>query len=409
MVAEGEKREKGRKGMRCDKLGERSNMRHWRAHINLPFWRAVAGMVGGTVGVGVFGLPFAFSQSGFAIGLTTLAVVAAAVLVLNLMYGDLVLQTAGRHRFGGYVREHLGDGWGHLASMTMAFGVIGAMLAFMVVGGRFLEELLMPLVALPEEACAFALAATVAAASYRGTRLAARVEGVVVGALLFLFAFLTLAVLPEGHVSNLAGANLAKAFVPYGVVLFALAGGGVIPDMRDVLGARRERELPHAIGLGLLLIVALYAAFSAAVLAATGSATTPAALTGLIALLGPSFGLVVSLLGSLVVASIFLTHAVILQNQLHVDHGVKRTHAWLAASLAAPALYLLGLRDFIAIIGFVGSVFGGVSGLLIIASYEAMRTSRWCREHVCLDVPFAVSALVAVSFIIGILAELHSL
>jgi len=366
-------------------------------------------MIGGIVGVGVFGMPYAFSRSGFATGLLTLALLALAMLALNLMYAELVLQTPGKHRLGGYVRTYLGERFALPASVVMMASLAGAMLAFMVVGGKFLSTLLSPALGGPEAAYAFAIPLFSLFASRRGVKLASKVETVVVGATLFLFAFIALSALPHASVGNLATNDPARALLPFGIVLFALTGAGIIPEMRDVLGARHQRLLPRAIVRASLVIALLYAAFCASVVGATGSATTEAAFDGLIPLLGRSFGLIAALLGSLTVTSIFLTHSVQLQQLLHVDHGMRRAHAWLVASLAAPALYLSGARDFISIISFVGSVLGGAIALLILATYETMRRGTRCRERRCLEVPVGVSWGIAVVFIIGIAIGIISL
>lgn len=376
-------------------------------HLNVPYWRSVAVMVGGIVGVGVFGLPFVFAQSGYATGLAFLAALGLAMLVLNLMYGEIVLQTPGRHRIGGYVAEYLGEGWGRVATLSVVATVSGAMLAFMIVGGGFLHGLLSPMLGGGVEPYAFAMAALVAVASSRGLKLASRIEALVVASLLFLFVLLALAALPHASPGRLL-TGAGWSFAPYGAVLFSLSGIGIVAEMRDVL-ARQERLLPKAVVAGLAIVLALYALFTASVVAALGEGTTPVALDGLVGLLGRPFFALTSALGTLTVFSIFLTNAVQLQNLLCVDAGASRRVAWTLSCLAAPALYLMGARDFIAVIGFVGAVFGGIIGLFILATYEAMRRSRWCKEHRCLDVPVAVSALIAVSFIIGIVAEIIAL
>ncbi|HVZ11343.1 MAG TPA: aromatic amino acid transport family protein, partial [Candidatus Paceibacterota bacterium] len=56
---------------------------------NRKFWAAVAVLVGGTVGVGIFGMPFAFAKAGFWIGAAFLVPIALATLLVNLMYGEV--------------------------------------------------------------------------------------------------------------------------------------------------------------------------------------------------------------------------------------------------------------------------------------------------------------------------------
>jgi amino acid permease len=390
--------------MDCDKIVYRL-MGGYGGHIDVKFWRSVALMIGGILGVGVFGLPYLFVRSGLAAGLVSLVALAAAVGVLNLMYGEIVMRTAGKHRLGGYVKEYLGAGWGVAASLVMVAALVGALVAFLIVGGRFLHDLFGPTFGGPEWMYALGLSLAVGVASVKGVRLAAQIESPVVCVLLLLFAILVLASLPHAHVSNVVGAT-SFAAVPFGAVLFALSGGGIIPDMRELLGSRARRQLPLAVTLGLAAVVIICAAFATAVVSVTGTGTTPVAFEGLIPVLGPSFALITLLLGSVAVFSISLTNTIQLSDILRIDQRLPPKAAWAIATVSALLLYLLGARSFIATIGFVGAVFGGTVGLFIIATYEKMKRDTVCRHAHCLEVPTIVSALLAFVFVAAMLLEL---
>ena len=69
---------------------------------------AVLILTGMIIGVGMFGIPFSFSVSGFWLGAAELVVLAAIVTVIHRLYGEIVLATPTLHRVPGYVREYLG-------------------------------------------------------------------------------------------------------------------------------------------------------------------------------------------------------------------------------------------------------------------------------------------------------------
>ncbi len=372
-------------------------------HPNFKMTRAIGTLIGSLVGAGVFGLPFAFSQSGAAIGTAWLLLLAAMMLALFLMYAEVSIQTAGTHRLGGYAARYLGPRWNGIATVLMGLTLGGAMLAHLIVGGRFLFTFLHPFFGGGELVYGLVLACFVAMVTWRGTQFTVRTEGVVIGILLFLFAFAVFAAWPSFIPENLARIHWSSAFLPYGVVLFALSGLGAVPEMKDILGAQK-RSLPYAIVFGLSLVVALYLVFSLSVLGVTGEQTTPAAFVGLAAVLGSSFGVISSLLGSLTVFSIFSMSSLQLQNSLHVDMRVPRAAAWALASFLPPLLFLAGLRGFIHVIGFVGAVFAGGIGVLVVCIYERMRRSPVCHEHHCLNVPSPLSFLIAALFAAGIIA-----
>jgi len=110
------------------------------------FWKALSIFVGTIVGVGIFGLPWIAYKSGFFVLLFYFLFLGAVAIVVHLMLGDVILGTSTKHRFPGYVKEYLGSFWSKIALLAVCFGLFGAQLAYLVVGGGFLENLLSPYV-----------------------------------------------------------------------------------------------------------------------------------------------------------------------------------------------------------------------------------------------------------------------
>ncbi|MBI4437787.1 hypothetical protein HY631_02445 [Candidatus Uhrbacteria bacterium] len=375
-------------------------------HPNIPFLRSVGLMIGAIVGVGVFGLPYAFAQSGLALGLLELFAIGGLVLVLNLMFAEVVTQTHGSHRLVGYVAHYLGGRWKYAALTAMACAIWGAMLAYMIVGGTFLSLLFS--VSAPETRTALSFVVGIVAAGFiwGGLRFAARVEILVVLFLLFLFAFVIFASVPHLSVANLLTLDIGKAFIPYGVILFALSGSGIVPEMKAVLGTGHKRSLVSAILLAVAVIVALYTLFSFAVVGATGAATTSMSFDGLALVLGDGFVLVAALLGALTIFSIYLVLGVELLNILKFDFRLPHPQAWLLTTAVPVLLFALGLREFITIVGFVGGVFGGFVSILVALTYWKMRLSPWCRTHHCVNFPAPLTWVLVGIFAIGMLLEI---
>jgi amino acid permease len=365
-------------------------LRQPAGHPNLPWYRAIGTMIGSVVGVGVFGLPYAFAQSGYVVGLLELFFVSGFLLVLQLMYAEIAIQTPGNHRIVGYIKQYLGHPWDRVTAVLFAVYTWGAMIAYMIVGGGFFHILLSPLLGGSEFWYQLSLAVVVAWLTFRGIRYLAKMELVIVCALLFLFVFMSLAALPHVHVPNLSLFHPEKWFLPYGVVLFALSGLGVVPEMKDVLG-KQMMKLPYAVVAGQVIVTLLYAIFTFAVVGVTGEGTVENAFQGLVPILGSTFMIVGSLLGVLTVASIFSLLSIELQGTLRFDYHWSLRKAWGVVMTVPILCFLFGVREFIDLIGFLGAVFGGVLGILLIAAYERMRHSPVCINHRCLNVPHAVS------------------
>ena len=103
------------------------------------FYYPLSVLIGTIVGAGIFGLPYAFAKAGFGIGLLFLFFLAIATLILHLSYGEVVLRTSQKHRLVGYVAMYLGPRWKQIAGIVAVLGMYGALLAYTILGGEFLD------------------------------------------------------------------------------------------------------------------------------------------------------------------------------------------------------------------------------------------------------------------------------
>lgn len=378
-------------------------------HPNIPFWKAVAIMVGSVVGVGVFALPHVFAQSGFLLGAAFLVGMAVLLGTMQLMYGEVALQTPGTHdRLVGYVRRYLGRSASRIALVALFGTLVGAMLAYIIVGGEFLSVILSPLIggSAPWYSLGFAL--FIGVVTWRGFSFVSRLELVVMAVLLFLFAFMSFAALPHISLAHITTFHPEAALAPYGVLLFAMAGLAAVPEMEAVLKDKAKFLLPKAIVAGLAVISTIYLMFTFSVVGALGEAVTPTALSGLVSLLGPIFGVVGSILGVVTLISIALMVNGEMQNTFRYDLAMPKWAAWLVVSGTPTVLYLVGVRELTTLVGFVGALFGGLLGIMIVLTYERMRRSPLCAEHRCLEVPHALSWLIIAVFALGIVWQVVS-
>jgi len=363
-------------------------------------------MIGSIVGVGVFGLPYAFAQTGLGIGLLELLLIGVLLICLQLMFAEVVIQGNGDHRLVGYVRQFLGKGWGSVAMFAMACSVWGAMTAYMIVGGKFFSFLLSPIFGGSESLYALLVALIAGWLIYCGLGFASKLETTIVVTLIFLFIFIILASIPHIQVMNWFIYRPEHVFVPYGVLLFSMAGLGVVPEMRDVLGQKHERKLGHAILIGMSVIMVLYIVFATVVFGVTGLQTTQAAFDGLLPVLGVTAEIVASLLGALTILSIFMIVGIQLKHTFVYDYHVSKKTAWFAVMIVPIVLYLLGVRELIGLIGFVGSVFTGMLGILTVMTYLTLRKSPTCNRHACILFPIPLAWVIMGLFAGGTLLQI---
>ena len=87
------------------------------------------------IGVGIFSLPFITSRVGLWAMLGYFFVLGTLVILIHLFFGELSLKTPDYKRLPGFARFHLGVWAEIIALITIIFGMFGALLAYLVVGG----------------------------------------------------------------------------------------------------------------------------------------------------------------------------------------------------------------------------------------------------------------------------------
>src|SRR3989344_4751068 len=198
--------------------------------------QAAAILVGTIVGVGTFGIPYVFAQAGFLVGLGHVVVLSLVMLAIHLMYGEIVLRTQEKHRFIGYAGMYLGA-WGRRIAIPMVIvGIFGTLLAYTIVGGNFTALLLNPFIELSTAWWSIIFFAVMAFFVITDFRTGAPAELLMNAIFLVTFVAIIGRSLPDISSANIfAQGDVTNFFLPYGVVLFAIAGGAAIPELRDVL------------------------------------------------------------------------------------------------------------------------------------------------------------------------------
>ncbi len=359
-----------------------------------PVLFAALTMVGTIIGAGIFGVPFVFSQAGALIGLAYCAVLGATAVVSHLLYARVAAATPGRHRLVGYSLKHLGHWAADIVSVTNPLGLLGSLLAYLILGGGFLFVIFGG----SEIFWALAFFAVMSLALVFPFRRLMAVEAVLTVLLIAVALAVVFFVSPHVRVANLADVNLGKWFLPYGVIFFSFGGISAVPDIVEVLKKKMNKVALAVVG-GTAVSVVITAVFGLVVAGASGAATTENAMAGLVSVVGDRIVVAGALFGLLAVATSFLTIGENIKEQFKLDLRLSRAAAWAAAVGIPLAAYLFGARDFIGVIGFVGAVFGVVDGIII-----ALMARRVVKGHLrVLTIPLIVI------FVVGIVSEIITL
>ena len=366
---------------------------------------AIATLSGTIIGVGLFSLPYITLQVGILVMLGYFLILGSLVILIHYLFGKVALKTPDYLRLPGYAKIHLGE-WGkRVALISTILGFLGAILAYLIVGGEFLTSLLSPI--LGGNNLFYTLLYFIAGAGliFFGIKAISKIEfwG------LILFFVILIAIFFRGqsfiNIENLflirnpalelvqygAGWELGiptvsrildsftvgirNWFLPYGPILFSLWGAALIPEVEEMLGENKNL-LKKIIPIAILIPIFVYLFFIFLILGITGSQTTESAITGLRNFLGDGVVSLGLFFGILTTFTSFIALGLTLKKTLWYDFKTPKNLAWAITCFIPLLLFLIGLKDFIGVIGFVGGVMLGIDGILILLMYSKISRKK---------------------------------
>lgn len=344
-----------------------------------PFVKALSVFFGTIVGVGIFGLPYVAHKAGFfAVIVYFIAMVVVAILTHSL-YGEVILGTEKKHRLPGYVEQYLGGFWKNLVFLTVSLGLLGALLAYLIVGGDFLYNFFSPFLGGPPLLYTLLFFIAGSYLILRGIKSIALIE---LGLLIIFFIIIALFFIktfPFIEFSHFKVTDGKYLFLPYGVILFSLWGSSLLPEIKEILG-KDKKAFKKTIWWGIIAAAIIYLLFIFIVLGASGSFTSENAMSGLARILGDKIIGLGFLFGVTTCFTSFLALGLTLKKVFWYDMGLSPFLSWLIACFLPLVLFLLGLRKFIEIIGFTGALTIGAEGIITVFLYKAFLQKKFSRS-----------------------------
>jgi tyrosine-specific transport protein len=357
-------------------------------------------LVGGMVGAGIFGLPYAIFQAGLGIGIVELVGIGVMHTVLFLALSDMIINTPGNPRLSGVIEFYLGKHWAWLAGMLFFLSACGALLAYVILGGTFAHAVFSSV--LPASVTFYQYGFFCLASFFLvgGIGIISRMESWFVPFFFLVICIIGIVSLPFVQVKELTTFYPEQAAIPFGVILFALAGFGIVPEL-SALPRDHRKILHHSIVLGNAAVILLYALFACIVIAVSGAHVTQDAFGGLAPMLGNGILIAGSTLGMLSVFSGFLLLGTEVINMLTVDYKKRFLLSWGITILVPLIPFVAGMRDFVSVIGWIGGVFGGILGLILLRAYLAAKRHTSTPKR-CMNIPDGIIYLCGVVYLIGI-------
>lgn len=361
-------------------------------------WDGVSTFVGTVVGAGMLAIPYAVQQAGFWTGTIVILIVGSAVLLMNLMLGEVVLRTKGNHQLTGYAEKYLGK-WGkHAMLLSMLVGIYGALIAFTIGSGTSLATLFGGSTTIWSGI--FYLLMMIAV--FKGLKIIELLEDWLSPTKMFLLAIvLGIAFFSVKFTSlNLSGFSANKLLVPYGVVLFALLGTAAIPEVKEETKGH-WRDLKKVLVIGSIIPLVAYLLFAIAVVGITGKNTTEVATLGLSTALGSNAGVLLHLFAIAAMSTAFMTLGLALKEMFVYDYGWSATKAFFA-TMTIPFLALLaGVHSFVEVLGIAGAVAGGIDGILIVLMFWNAKHKSQRKPEYSLQIPLVLGIFLLLMFLLG--------
>ncbi len=354
----------------------------------MGFLKVLSVFLGTVIGVGIFGLPFVVSKAGFFVVFGYFLCMVLVAITIHLLLGKIALDTNKIHRLPGYVGEYLGKKWKNISFLVISVGLFGALLAYLIIGGQFLNSFFNPYFGGSPIFYTFLFFIAGSYFVFRGIKSISGVE------LLLLFIFLSIIAVffaksfPFINFDNFRTINLKYLTFPFGIVLFSLWGTAIVPEIKEILASSIPEKnkvwlnLKLVIAGGLILSAIVYLFFIFIIFGASGANTSEEAISGMGQVLGTNSGIIKLgfLFGIICCFTSFLTLALTLKKIFWYDFGLSKNFSWLLTSFIPLTLFLFGLQKFIEVISFTGAVAIGSEGIIIVFLYKSFLKKKFGRK-----------------------------
>lgn len=329
------------------------------------FFYAVSIMIGTIVGVGIFALPYAFSQAGLALGLIYLIILTVIVVYLHLAFSEIILRTDGNRRLAGYAKFYLSAPFKYLVSFSTFVGLFSSLLIYILVGGEFLSNIA------PNHFSIFyfyAIFWIIGSLLIQGKVKTFEIsEFFMTIFLMAIIGLIAILVFPKIQLENLTLLSIQNWFLPYGIIIFSLLGSASIPEIRNIL--IDKSKMKNVIISGTVISALIYLIFILTVVGLSGQKTPELSTIVLNKVLPKPIIFIVSILGFLLVTTSYLTLGRYLKETLLFDFKIKPLIASALTIFVPLALIFIAAKNFITIIAFVGALLGSFEGIITLLIY----------------------------------------
>ena len=326
------------------------------------FFSGAALVAASTLGAGIFALPYVFKEGGWVVSLFYAAAFSFFIAAAHILYWKALEKIGEKKRILGLARDYLGKAGYYFAIIGIAVGLLLTLVAYLLVGGMFLQSIFPSLGS--GAILVFWVAVSIPLLLSDKKTTIIEVAGVAATSLIIIFMFLSS--LPSAGFFSSTAINVGNIFLPFGAILFALAGWTSVERVYDYFRGKHvsPEKVAFSIASGTVLVALLYLLF---VFGIFGSATTITSDTISGVYNWPIWkGLLLGVLGLIAVWTSHLPISLETKNAFEHDLHWSATASRILVIFLPLALVLIGFNSFLWVISLVGGVFIGLQYLLVI-------------------------------------------
>lgn len=322
-------------------------------------------LISSIVGVGMFTLPYISHQAGILTIIAYFIILGFLQHWLHSLYAEIILSTKQPHRLPGYAEKYIGKKAKKIVLILSLFSGYGALLAYTILGGQFLYQLLNPLLGGSVILYTIGLLVVRSVVMLFGLGWVTKAEIVLTGGLLGAMVVVSVLATGEGSIGNLVAFNSENIFLPYGPIFFAVSGLLAINDI-CILMKNEKEKIASVLKTGMIIASAIMLLFTIAIASISGSLTSADALGGLKTFIDPVFYNILLGVGLITVTTSFFIMAEAMEEMFIWDFQAKKLGAWLLIWSVPLFLLLLGAWDFTKVVAITGALSGGLLGSLYL-------------------------------------------
>ncbi len=346
--------------------------------MTIKFFYAVSILSGTIIGAGLFALPYITTEVGFTVILFYLLFLGFIAICIHCFFSELALKTEDNIRLPGFANIHLGPWAKKLTIFSGICGLLGAILAYIILGGQFLSGILEPVLGGNDQIYTLIYLAAGSILIFLGIKAIEKME--LLGVLGFIMILALILFRGWSEIDFLkfleVGVDHKDFFLPYGAVLFSLWGAALIPEIEETLGDERHK-IKWVVFTGVLLPIVIYLFFIIIVVGITGAQTSEEAILGLLNHLDNRVIGLTLLFGILATFTSFVALGLTLKKILWYDMNVSKNVSWAVITFLPLSFFLFGVDNYIQVISVIGAFFLAIDAVLVTIMYQKYKPDKY--------------------------------